>query len=80
MKKTDLDETLETETEVIDLKYNFLPIGLTSLEDLFDSNDISRQPKMKPLNTEIEDCNIGTPENPKMVKLSKALPSYQKLK
>jgi len=44
------------------------------LEDLFDSNDISRKPKMQPLNAEIEDCNIGTIENPKMVKLSKALP------
>ena len=35
---------------------------------------------MQPLNAEIEDCNIGTTENPKMVKLSKTLPPDQKLK
>ena len=35
---------------------------------------------MQPLNAEIEDCNIGTTENPKMIKLSKALPPEQKLK
>ena len=35
---------------------------------------------MQPLNAEIEDCNIGTTENPKMIKLSKALPPDQKLK
>ena len=75
-----MDEIAETEAEVIDLKDNFLPIGLTPLEDLFDSNDISRKPKMQPLNAEIEDCNIGTTENPKMVKLSKELPTDHKLK
>jgi len=50
------------------------------LEDIFDSNDILIKPKMQPLNAEIEDCNIGTTENPKMIKLSKALPPEQKLK
>lgn len=35
---------------------------------------------MQPLNAEIEDCNIGTKEYPKMVKISKALPVDQKLK
>ena len=68
------------ENEVIELKDNFLPIGLTLLEDIFDSNDIPRKPKMQPLNPEIEDCNIGTTQDPKMVKLSKALPPNQKLK
>ena len=47
---------------------------------MFGSNDIPRKPKMQPLNAEIEDCNIGTTENPKMVKLSKSLPTDQKLK
>ena len=75
LKRTDLDEIAEAEDEVIELKDNFLPTGLTPLEDLFDSNDISRKPKMQPLNAEIKDYNIGTRENPKMVKLSKALPT-----
>ena len=76
----DLDEMAEGESEVIELKDNFLPTGLTPLEDIFDSNDIPRKPKMQPLNAEIEGYNIGTTENPKMVKLSKALPSEQNLK
>lgn len=59
---------------MIDLKDNFLPMGLTPLEDIFNSNDILGKPKMQPLNAKIEDCNIGTHQNPKMIKLSKALP------
>jgi len=76
----DLDEMAGGESEVIELKDNFLPTGLTPLEDIFDSNDIPRKPKMQPLNAEIENYSIGTAENPKMVKLSKALPPDQKLK
>ena len=85
--KTDLQELHEkegedaiaAECEIIELKDNFLPTGLTPLEDIFDSNDISRKPKMQPLNAEIEDCSLATAENPKMIKLSKALPPDQKL-
>ena len=66
LKQTHFDEITEAEVEVIELKDNFLPIGLTPLEDIFDSNDIPRKPKMQPLNAAIEDCNIGTIENPKM--------------
>ena len=80
LKQMDLDEIAEGESEVIDLKDNFLPSGLTPLEDILDSNDIPRKPKMQPLNAEIEDCNIGTTEDPKMIKLSKALPPDRKLK
>ena len=80
LKQIDLDEIADGESEVIDLKDNFLPTGLTPLEDIFDSNGIPRKPKMQPLNAEIEDCNIGTAQNPKMIKLSKALPPNQKLK
>jgi len=54
-----LDEIAEAEAEVIELKDIFLPTGLTPLEDMFDSNDIPRKPKMQPLNAEIEKCNIG---------------------
>ena len=76
----DLNEIIEEETEVINLKDNHLPKGLTPLEDLFDFNDIRKKPQMEPPKTDIEDYNIRTEENPKMVKLSKSLPPDQKLK
>ena len=80
LKQIDLDEMAEGESEVNELKDNFLPIGLTPLKDIFDSNDIPKNPKMQALNAEIEDCNIGTTKNPKTIKLSKTLPLDQKLK
>ena len=80
LEQMDFDEMTEGESEVIELKDNVLPTGMNPLEDIFDSNDIPRKPKMQPLNAEIEDCNIGTTENPKMIKLSKTLPPDQKLK
>ena len=50
------------------------------MEDLFDSNDIPKKPKMEPLKSNIEECNIGSEENPKLIKLSKSLPPNEKLK
>lgn len=46
LKQINPMEIAEAEAEVIELKDNFLPTGLTSLEDIFDSNDICRKPKM----------------------------------
>jgi len=46
LKQMDLDEIIEEEKEVIDLKDTHLPKGLTPLEDLFDSNVIPKKPKM----------------------------------
>jgi len=80
LKEMDIDEIIEGESEVINLKDNHLPKGLTPLEDLFDFNDIPKKPKMEPLKADIEEYNLGTEENPKMVKLSKSLPRDQKLK
>lgn len=80
LQEKEREEAIAAECEVIELKDNFLPTGLTPLEDIFDSNDISRKPKMQPLNAEIKDCNLGTAENPKTIKLSKALPPDQKPK
>ena len=53
---------------------------LAPLEDIFDSNDVARKPKMEPLRLDIEECNIGTEEKPKLIKISKALPAAKKLK
>lgn len=76
----EFDEIIEDETEIINLKDNHLPKGLTPLEDLFDSNDIPFRPKMEPVKADMENCNLGTSENPKMVKLSKSLPENQRSK
>ena len=76
----DVDEIMEGESEVINLKDNHLPKVLTPLEDLFYSNDIPKKPKMEPLKEDIKEYNLGTEDNPKMIKLSKSFPPDQKLK
>ena len=80
IQQINCEETSDDEAEVIQLKDNFLPTGLAPLEDIFDSNDVPSKPKMQPLNTAIEECNIGTAEQPKIIKLSAALPPDQKPK
>jgi len=80
LKEVDIDEIIGGEFEVINLNDNYLSTGLTPLEDFFDSNDIPKKPKMQPQKADIEDCNIGTEENMKMINLSKTLPPDQKLK
>jgi len=80
LEQGNFDEITDIETEVIQLKDNFLPTGLTPLEDIFDSNDIPWKPKMQPINSAIEEYNIGTAEEPKIIKLSASLPPDQKPK
>jgi hypothetical protein len=70
----------EMEADVLQLKSNVLPRGLVPLEDLFDSDDVAKKPKIEAHGKEVEECNIGTGEKPRMVKLSKYLPPEQKLK
>ena len=50
----EFDEIIEDETEIINLKDNHLPKGLTPLEKNFNSNDITKKPKMEPLKEDIE--------------------------
>ena len=59
--------------EIIQLKNNYFPIGLIPLEELFDHNDVAKCPGVVPSGTEVEDLNIGTDENPKLIKISKYL-------
>jgi hypothetical protein len=59
--------------EVLRLKDNVIPRGLVPLEELFDHDDIAQKPTMQPTEGGVEDLNIGTPEKPKMVKISKSL-------
>jgi hypothetical protein len=43
------------------------------LEDIFESNDVARSPKVAPIDDEVKECNIGTKEDPKVIKISKNL-------
>ena len=64
--------------DIVQLKGNHIPIGLIPLEKLFDQNDVSKNMKMKPTNDAIKDKNIGTKENPNIIKLSKRFPNKEK--
>ena len=64
--------------DIIQLKNNFIPRGLIPLEFFFDQNYVAKDPKVKPIDNAIEDRNIGTKENPKIVKLSKHFPVKEK--
>lgn len=70
----EIDEAIDEEIEVINLKDDFFPKGLTPLEDLFDSNNIPKKCKMEPLKSDIEECNMSFEEDPKLIKLLKSLP------
>ena len=80
-KKTELITELETkELETLHSKDESLPKGLAPLEELFDFNDVAKKPKLEPIETEVEECNIGSEIKPMMIKLSKTLPAHIKLK
>jgi hypothetical protein len=70
----------EMDADVLHLKRNVLPRGLVPLEDLFDFKDVAKKPKIEANGQEVEDCNIGTEEKPRIVKLSKSLTIEKKLK
>jgi len=80
LEKVEIEEIMNDDSEILNLKNNFLPKGLVPLEDLFDSNDVARKPKMEHLRADIEECNIGTEEKSKLIKISKELPPDEKLK
>jgi len=56
---------------MLQLKNNSIQKGLVPLEKLFDNNDVTHTPKMTPNANGVEDCNIGTGENLKVIKFSK---------
>ena len=53
------------------LKNNQIPNGLIPLERLFDHNDMPLKSTLQPQLDEVEDCDIGTKEVPRIVKISK---------
>ncbi len=82
MTKLDLKEIDQEkeESEILQLKDNVLPIGLAPLEDLFEFNDVTKKPKIEPTRPRVEECNIKTEQEPKMIKFSKSIPPTKKLK
>ena len=64
--------------DIIQLKSNFIPIGLILLEKLFDQNDVAKNPKVKPVDNVVEEKNIGTEETPRIIKMSKIFPIKEK--
>ena len=60
------------------MKGNHIPKYLIPLEKLFDQNDVAKNPKMNPADDIDEDKNIGTEENPKIIKTVKKISCQRK--
>jgi hypothetical protein len=66
--------------QMLVLKRNQIPKGLIPLERLFDQNDVTVKSTLQPQLKEVEDCDIGTEKQSRMVKISKFLPPKVKVK
>lgn len=73
MKQIDQEKQ---ETKSLQLKDNVFPTGLVPLEDLFDFNYVAKKPKIEPTRVGVKECNIGTEQEPKIIKLSKSIPPF----
>ena len=77
----DVEEIAEDEIDrhkIIELKGNFIQIGLVPLERIFLKDDTLLKPVVQSLEENVVDCNIGSAEQPRMVKISKALTAEQR--
>jgi hypothetical protein len=59
--------------DIMQLKNNIIPKALVPLEKIFDNNDVVMSPKITANEGDVEDCNIGTEEDPKIINFSKTL-------
>jgi hypothetical protein len=64
--------------QIIQLPSNHIPRGLIPLERLFDGNDVVVKSRVSGEGADTTECNIGTPEEPKFVKLSSSLTTEQR--
>jgi hypothetical protein len=64
--------------QIIQLPSNHIPRGLVPLERLFDGNDVAVKVKVSNEDADTAECNIGTQEEPKFVKLSSSLTNEQR--
>jgi len=78
LENVEIEQIMNADPKILNLKIYFFPKGLVPLEDLFDSNDVARKPKTKLLRANIEECNIGIDEKPKLIKISKSLPPQER--
>jgi ribonuclease HI len=65
---------------IIHLPRNHIPKGLVPFERLFDGNDVAVKGRVSSGNVDTAECNIGTQEEPKFVKLSSSLTKEQRAK
>jgi hypothetical protein len=61
------------------LPSNHIPRGLIPLERLFDGNDVAIKGRISGDDDDTTECNIGTPEEPRFVKLSRSLTEEQRI-
>ena len=66
--------------DIIQLKSNSFPRGLVPLKDIFYNNDVAKSPRVTSRDDEVEECNIGTEKDPKVIKISKNLTKESKEK
>ena len=59
--------------KIIELKTNFIPKGLVPLERIVNNNDVFLKLGKKAEGNSTIDCNIGTKNDPKFIKISKSL-------
>jgi ribonuclease HI len=64
--------------QIIQLPSNHIPRGLIPLERLFNGNDVAVGGRVSGDDADTTECNIGTPGEPKFVKLSKILTEEQR--
>jgi hypothetical protein len=62
------------------LKNNHISKGLIPLERIFYQNDVHIKSTLQPQLEEVEDCDIGTEKESRVVKISKFLPPKVKVK
>jgi hypothetical protein len=55
---------------IVQLPSNHIPKGLVPLERLFDRNDVVVKVKGSTEEADVTECNLGTEEDPRYVKLS----------
>jgi hypothetical protein len=65
---------------ILVLKSNQIPKGLIPLERLFDQNEMPLRSTFQPQPEEVEDYDVGTDKEPRIVKLSNYLPPEIKIK
>jgi hypothetical protein len=63
---------------IVRLPSNHIPKGLVPLERLFDINDVVVKVKGSTEYVDVAECNLGTEEDPKYVKLSGILSKEQR--